>query len=107
MSATAHASATAKRWLSEQDCRLDDLVAIVGETTDRSDYPHAAAVEQNVLVYDGERLLRDAASDERRRAVQAELARALLDGPGIVVFQRAFPDLSVVDRATSAFQAVI
>jgi ectoine hydroxylase-related dioxygenase (phytanoyl-CoA dioxygenase family) len=109
MSATARASATASSagWLSGQDCHLDDLVAIVGETTDRSDYPHAAAVDQNVLVYGGDRLLRDAAPAERRRALQSELARALLDGPGIVVVQRAFPDPSVVDRATSAFQAMI
>src|SRR6266508_4627713 len=93
MSATARASATASSagWLSGQDCHLDDLVAIVGETTDRSDYPHAAAVDQNVPVYGGDRLLRDAASAERRRALQSELARALLDGPGIVVVQRAFP----------------
>src|SRR6266540_3235682 len=109
MSATARsgAPATAACWLTERDCHLDDLVAIVKETTDLRDYPHAAAVEQNVLVYDGDRLLRDAGSAERRRAVQAELARALLDGPGIVVVQRAFPDVAVVDRATAAFHAAI
>ena len=33
--------------------------------------------------------------------------RALTDGPGIVVFKRAFGDLSVVDRATEAFLAQI
>ena len=33
--------------------------------------------------------------------------RALTDGPGIVVFKRAFEDLSVVDRATEAFHAQI
>jgi hypothetical protein len=39
--------------------------------------------------------------------VEAELARALMDGPGLVVFQRAFTDLPVVDRATDAFHAMI
>ena len=39
--------------------------------------------------------------------VQAELARALMDGPGLVVFKGAFPDPAVVDRATAAFNAMI
>jgi ectoine hydroxylase-related dioxygenase (phytanoyl-CoA dioxygenase family) len=39
--------------------------------------------------------------------VQAELARALLDGPGIVVFSGAFADLSVVDRASAVFTELI
>src|SRR4051812_19557988 len=109
MSATTRASATASSagWLSEQDCRLDDLVALVGQTTDHGDYPHADGVEQNVLSYDGDRVLRIAAEPERRQALRAELARALLDGPGIVVVRNAFPDLSVVDRASDAFQAII
>jgi hypothetical protein len=42
-----------------------------------------------------------------RREVQAELARALADGPGIVVFAGAFPDTGVVDRATAVFEAMI
>ena len=46
----------------------------------------------------------------RRRTgaeVQAELARALLDGPGIVVFAGAFADPAVVDRATAVFTELI
>jgi ectoine hydroxylase-related dioxygenase (phytanoyl-CoA dioxygenase family) len=39
--------------------------------------------------------------------VQAELARALTDGPGIVVLAGAFPDPAVVDRATAVFEALI
>jgi ectoine hydroxylase-related dioxygenase (phytanoyl-CoA dioxygenase family) len=38
--------------------------------------------------------------------VQSELARALLDGPGIVVFRGAF-DPAVMDRATGVFTAMI
>ena len=62
--------------------------------TDPADYPHADAVEQNVLVY-GARLRDHVAAADGRREVQAELARALIDGPGIVVFAGAFPDPSV------------
>jgi ectoine hydroxylase-related dioxygenase (phytanoyl-CoA dioxygenase family) len=93
-------------WLTEDDCRLDDFRTLVEQRTDPDDYPCADSVEQNVLVY-GSRLRERASTPEGRRAVQAELARALMDGPGIVVFKRAFEDLSVVDRATEAFNGLI
>ncbi|MGI5459903.1 phytanoyl-CoA dioxygenase family protein [Streptomyces sp. CA-249302] len=91
-----------RAWLSERDCDLDGFRELVERTTDLADYPYASAVERNVLVYDSERLLK-----AERRAVQAELARALGDGPGIVVFQGAFPDHSVVDRLSAVFDALI
>ena len=43
-------------YLSEDDCRLADLIDLVSEKTDAAHYPYASAVEQNVLVYDGARL---------------------------------------------------
>src|SRR3954454_21690731 len=94
-------------WLAEQDVRLADLLAVVAETTDPADYPFAAAVERNVLVYDSGRLRTAAPTPAGRQEVQSELARALLDGPGLVVFRAAYADLGVVDRATEAFRAMI
>jgi len=92
-------------WFRPEDCRLDEFREVVEQATDPADYPYADSVEQGVLVY-GSRL-RDAATPEHRRGVQAELARALLDGPGIVVFTGAFPDPSVVDRASAVFAELI
>ena len=92
--------------LSEADCSIDDFAALVHQQTQLADYPHADAVESNVLIY-RERLRAAAGDPAQRTAVQAELARALTDGPGIVVFKQAFEDLSVVDRATDAFLAQI
>src|SRR5690242_18258857 len=89
-------------WLSERDCDLDAFRALVERPTDRSAHPLASAVERNVLLYDAERL---ALAD--RRTAQAELVRALADGPGIVVIRGAFPDTSVVDRTTAVFDALI
>ena len=93
-------------WFRPDDCRLDDFREVVEQTTDPADYPYADSVEQGVLVY-GSRLRDHAAAPDHRRAVQAELARALLDGPGIVVFSGAFADLSVVDRASAVFTQLI
>jgi ectoine hydroxylase-related dioxygenase (phytanoyl-CoA dioxygenase family) len=92
-----------RAWLSEQDCDLDSFRALVERTADPAEFPHAAAVERNVLLYDAERVL--GAKD--RREVQEELVRALADGPGVVVFQGAFPDHAVVDRFTEVFDSLI
>jgi ectoine hydroxylase-related dioxygenase (phytanoyl-CoA dioxygenase family) len=97
---------TAPGWFTADDCRLEDFRAIVETTTDLADYPYADEVRQNVLVY-GARLRNHIATPEGRRDVQAELARALTDGPGIVVFAGAFADTGVVDRATAVFEAMI
>jgi ectoine hydroxylase-related dioxygenase (phytanoyl-CoA dioxygenase family) len=93
-------------WLSAADCSIDEFAALVEQRTQLPDYPYADAVERNVLIY-GEKLRAAVATAPGRAAVQAELMRALTDGPGIVVFKGAFSDLSVVDRATEAFLAVI
>ena len=78
-------------------CRLDDFREAVERVTDPDEYPLAASVEQNVLIYDGPRL------DD---ALRAELVRALRVGPGVVVFRRALaPD--PVDGATAAFAEMI
>jgi ectoine hydroxylase-related dioxygenase (phytanoyl-CoA dioxygenase family) len=85
-------------WYTAADCRLEDFRALVEQKTDPSDYPHAIDVAENVLIYPGD--LPDTAE------VGSELARALTDGPGIVVFQGAFAP-EVVDRATDVFFAMI
>ncbi|MDQ2755601.1 MAG: phytanoyl-CoA dioxygenase family protein [Actinomycetota bacterium] len=62
-------------------------------------------MEQGVLVYDAGRV-RATTDDDSRRTLQAELARALSDGPGIVVFAGAFED-DVVDAVTATFERII
>jgi ectoine hydroxylase-related dioxygenase (phytanoyl-CoA dioxygenase family) len=104
---TASAAArTTSGWFTPDDCRIEDFRAVVETTTDLADYPYADEVRESVLVY-GSRLRNHVQTPEGRRDVQAELARALADGPGIVVFAGAFPDTGVVDRATAAFEAMI
>ena len=92
-------------WFTEDDCRLEDFRGVVEQATDLADYPTADSVEQNVLLY-GSRLRDAAGTPHGRRDVQAELTRALMDGPGIVVFRGAF-NAGVVDRASDAFSAMI
>src|SRR3954447_11198781 len=98
---TGGSSTLATGWFTERDCRVEDLREVVAQTTALADYPHADDVVQDVLIY-GASLPGKRASEPDRRAVQAELARALLDGPGIVVFKGAFEN-AVVERTTAAF----
>lgn len=76
---------------------LDDLVRVLADRTDPADYPHAAAVEKQVLVYD---------ADGLRAAPPSELGRAFADGPGVVVVRGAL-DPAVVRRATAEFDAMV
>ena len=99
-------------WFAPGDCRLEDFRPLVEQATRPEDYPHADGVQDNVPSY-GERMrgYLDAAAEgpdgaAARRDVQAELARALGQGPGIVVFKQAF-GADVVDRATEVFTALI
>jgi ectoine hydroxylase-related dioxygenase (phytanoyl-CoA dioxygenase family) len=97
----APASTTYQQWIDEADLSLDDFRAQVLRNTDPADYPLAAAVRSNVPVYTAATI---GATD--RRALQSELIRALADGPGVVIFEGAFP-AGVVDRASEAFFAII
>ncbi|MEU5633033.1 phytanoyl-CoA dioxygenase family protein [Streptomyces rishiriensis] len=94
-----------RAWPTEQLCDIDELRALVERGTDLAGYPHAAAVEGAVLVYDSERLRATGALADR--ALRTELVRAFADGPGVVVFRGAFPDPAVVDRATAVFESLI
>ena len=92
-------------WVDPDDCRLDDFRTLVEQATDLADYPLADAVEQRPGL---RRPLR------ARRAALPTLAapcrpsspRALLEGPGVLMFKQAF-ETSVVERATEQFEAMI
>lgn len=103
---TAPRHATKQTWLSGEDCDIDEFRSLVEISTDLADYPHADTVNRNVLIY-GAALRELLDSGEDLRDVKAELVHALMDGPGIVVFKRAFQDTTVVDRATDAFNRLI
>ena len=92
-------------WIGPGDCRLQDFRVDVERVADPADHPFADSIERNVPIY-GDALRGAIQSPAGRREVQTELARVLLDGPGLVVFRGAF-EPTVVDRATEAFEAMI
>ena len=94
-------------WLTPAACRLQDLIDLATQTTVLADYPLAAAVQSNVLLYDGDALRARLADADAVRAMQAEWGAALLHGPGIVVLKKAVADLDVIDEVNAVFQAII
>ena len=74
------------QWLSASECRLDDLLAVLADGTHLDRYPHADRAVQGVLVYDSAAIAAVMGDPARRRELQAELADALANGPGVVVF---------------------
>ena len=89
-----------------EDCHLEDLLTVLEDTTDLASYPHAARVEQGVLIYEASTLRDLLAEESQGEAVRAEIADALADGPGIVVLAGAF-EPEVVDRVTRSFEGII
>ena len=73
--------------LSTADVSVDDLARIVEAEVDLSEFPQAYGVESNVLVYDGSAIPTDVAG---QMALEAEVAHALDEGPGVLVFKSAF-----------------
>ena len=100
-------------WLNAQICRVQDLADIVQTITQPEDCPGAARLVQGVPIYDCQQLRQQGATgstEERvaqRLALKAEWARVWRTGPGILVLQGAFEDLSVVDAATQQFRTLI
>lgn len=94
-------------WLSQQDCRLDDFISTISQCTALADYPHAASVEANILVYDCDAVRALAASAASLRALQAEWGKALMDGPGVIVLQRAVDDTATLEQVSGVFRALI
>ena len=82
---------------------LEPFQTICEQTIRAEDYQHSAEIKKNIPIYSGN-TLRTRVSDE---ILKAELAHCLKDGPGVFIIQGAYEDLSVIDRATTAFNAIV
>ena len=94
-------------WYTEADCDIEDFASQVSRTTDLAGYPHAKAVEKNVLIYDSARVIEACQTADGRKAILAEICDVFSGGPGVAVFKHAYTDTSVIDRATQVFTDII
>ena len=96
-----------KVWLDKESGKIEAFKALVAQTTNPHGWPLASGVVKNVLIYDGTRVREIARDPEARLGLMAEWVEAFLTGPGVIVIKGAIPDLSVVDRATDVFNAIV
>jgi hypothetical protein len=84
-------------------CRL---IATVSERTALADYPHAASVGKT----SSSTTATPCAPGWRSaflRALQAEWGKALMDGPGVIVLQRAVTDMPALEQVNRVFRDLI
>lgn len=94
-------------WLDRQAGDFEAFRALVSKKTDPADWPFAAAVEKNVLIYDGREVRTIARDLEARPELMAEWVEAFSSGPGVIVIKGAIADHAVIDRASEVFNAIV
>ena len=101
------ATRAARIYVKSADCDVSGLAALTAQQVDIADYPFAADVISNVLIYDCDKLRPLLTDAENRQQIMAEWADALLTGPGVLVLKRAEEDHAMIDRASDLFRAII
>lgn len=94
-------------WYSESACSLEEFKSCIASKEAGAEAPHAKTICHKVPVYQAghlQALCRDPKSGD---ALKAELATVLLEGAGAFVIKGAYPDTSVVDRASEVFNEII
>ncbi|WP_299689925.1 phytanoyl-CoA dioxygenase family protein [uncultured Tateyamaria sp.] len=88
-------------------CDLGDFTTLIDQTTTAQDAPHAAAIEQNVPIYDMNTLRPMLLDKETRRTIMGEWARVLRHGAGVLALKHTYADTTVLDDATQVYNRII
>ncbi len=94
-------------YFDRESCDLDEFKVLTSQSLNAVSVPFAAAVEQNVPVYDMA-ALRPVLSDavERKRLL-AEWGWVLSRSAGVVALKGAFQDTATIDAASKVFEQII
>lgn len=94
-------------YFDRKSCDLGEFRALTSKVLERADVPQAAVVEKNVPVYDMAHLRPVLEDMQARRVLMAEWGHVLRYSAGVIVLKNAYADLSVIDRASQVFAAII
>ena len=84
-----------------------DAIRLVCERKTTSEIcPSAARITESVPIYEGRTIARTVEEGDGSDLRQ-EFCRVLRSGPGILVIEGAFTDLSVIDRSTELFRQIV
>ncbi|MCA0908582.1 phytanoyl-CoA dioxygenase family protein [Ruegeria marisrubri] len=94
-------------YFDRESCDLDEFKVLTSQTLSAEAVPFAASVEKNVPVYDMQALSPGLERPDTRRALLAEWGRVLGKSAGVIALKGAYPDTSIIDRATDVFREII
>lgn len=97
----------AAAYFDADDCNLADFVAITSASLAAGQVPQASAIEANIPLYPVSTLGAALERPDARRALMAEWAWVLSEGPGVLVLKNAYEDTACIDAATEIFNAII
>ena len=92
-------------YINDSHISLDDFATICAQTLRKDDFPLARSADKNVLIYHRDDLLTAAKAD--RQNMLGDLHRALSSGPGVLVFQGLYGDVSAVERSSKVFEDIL
>lgn len=84
---------------------LAAFAALTSQRTLAETYPLASRIEKNLPIYDSRGF--DLSSPAFVDRLQDEFHHILLHGPGVLVLQNFFTDLSIIDATNAAYDAII
>ncbi|WP_170574034.1 phytanoyl-CoA dioxygenase family protein [Ruegeria atlantica] len=94
-------------YFDRESCDLDEFKVLTSQNLLAEAVPHAASVKKNVPIYDMQALRPVLEQPDKRRALLAEWGWVLNKSAGVFVLKGAYPDTSVIDRATDVFRQII
>ncbi len=87
--------------------RSEDLNKVCTRNTTLQDYPFAASIKENIILYEGDSLRREMLNPGKEFPLKTELCHCLKEGPGVFVITEAIADLSIIDEMTVIFRKIL
>lgn len=94
-------------YFDHESCDLDEFKVLTSQQLEAGHVPLASAIERNVPLYDMNDLRSMLDDPDALRTIMAEWGDVLRNTSGVIVLKHAFSDVSVIDRATGVFNALI
>ncbi len=95
------------QYFSSEDLSLEHFQTVCDQNADLELYRFAEEIDQNIVIYQGDRLREGMDDAGAESELKTELGNCLRDGPGIFVIRGAYPDTTVIDGMTAVFMQII
>lgn len=93
-------------YFTAEDCDLAAFRTLTTQTLSADQVPHAAITQNNIPVY-AAATLHETLTTPKRQTLLAEWGWVLGQGPGVFAISGAYPDTTIIDAATTAYEAII